>query len=144
MKKTLFTIFVLGVFTFMCALSQASITDVDILPEEPTEIDPITIFVSGEENYSVSVTDSILTINETLLELDIYLHLGFLPAVTPWSQIENIGVLSLGTYDLTVNTFVDSDPMYNDTFSTSFEVVPEPTTILFLALGMFMVREKRC
>jgi predicted outer membrane repeat protein len=106
---------------------QAVITDVFILPEEPTITDAISILVSGGEGYNVSITDSILIIDETSIELDIYLHLGLLPVATPWSHSEDIGLLSAGIYELTANTIFESEPHLNDSYYTTFEVVPEPS-----------------
>lgn len=143
MQKTLFTIFVLGFLTFMCALSQASITDVDILPAEPTVVDPISILVSGEENFNISISDSFFTIDGALLELDIHFQEGMMPTVTPWSHTESVGILPVGTYDLTVNTWIATSPAFNDTYHTSFEVVPEPATILLFGLGMVCVRKMK-
>lgn len=123
--------------------TQAEITDVFIFPEEPIIYDEITINVFGEENYDVSITDSILNIDETSIEIDIYIDGGILPWITPWSHTENIGMLFIGTYDVTVNTFVEFNSTFNDTFSTTFEVVPEPATILLLFFGFTGIRGRR-
>ena len=123
--------------------SQASITDVTILPEIPTFNDDISLFISGVESTGgVLITDSAFIIDGSSLELDISLEVGPWTVLTPWDYTYEIGLLSIGIYDLTVNSLVPSDPTQNDTFITSFEVVPEPATVLFFGLGMYLLRSK--
>lgn len=119
--------------------STASITDVNIEPNLPTPLDAISIVTFGREaNGPVFVTDTDFRRDGVLLELDISLDVGFLPAETPWSHSELIGTLPSGLYDLTVRTLEQS--VVTDTYSTSFEVVPEPITFLFLAIGILGIR----
>jgi hypothetical protein len=118
----------------------ATITDVSIVPSLPTPLDVISIDISGVESTGpVFITDTDFRQDGTLLELDIFLDVGFAAVVTPWSHTENIGTLSAGLYDLTVRTVEDS--VVSDTYSTSFEVVPEPATLILLALGSLISRE---
>ena len=125
-------------------LAKAVITDVNILPELPKLDDAITISVSGVEPYGgVRITDSIFNIDGTSLGFDLYLTLGVAPVITPWSYSEDIGSLPIGIYDLTINTIVELEPFRNDTFFTAFEVVPEPSTFLFLTLGTVALRRKK-
>lgn len=133
----MFTLFAIAC---VCASLQAGITDVTIQPSAPTEMDNISINVFGEESFHVSISDSPLTIDGTSLELDIHLQEGMMPVVTQWSHTEDVGNLSAGTYNLTVNTWIDRSPAFNDTYTTSFEVVPEPATALFLGLGLCGIR----
>ena len=130
-----------GIVLLISAVTtQAEITDVFIFPEEPIIYDEITINVFGEENFNVSVSDSFLTIDGTLLELDIHLQEGMMPVVTQWSHIVGVGTLPMDTYDLTVNTWIDTSPTFNDIYYTSFQVVPEPATILLFGLGGLILR----
>ena len=120
---------------------KATITDVSILPEEPTIIDLITIATFGIEGSGpVTINDSDFSASDTTLELDIFITVGHFAVITPWLHSEDIGFLPVGTYDLTVSTFDKFDPTFNDTFSTTFEVIPEPTSILLFATGMMGIR----
>jgi len=132
------------VFVCMTHSVKATITDVYILPEEPTIDDAITISVSGVEPYGgVSITDSVFNVDGTSLGLDLYLTLGLSPVLTPWSYSEDIGSLPMGTYELSVNTIFESEPIFNDTYFKSFEIVPEPSTVLLLALGILALTRKK-
>ena len=103
-------------------------------------IDPITIFVSGEESGYVTIDYSDFQIDGTSLDLDIYFLTGVFQIVTPWSHLEDIDALLIGTYELTVNTIFESAPHLNDSYYTSFEVIPEPATILLFATGAIIFR----
>lgn len=134
------TVLLMGV---VCPV-QASITDVTIQPEIPTFNDDISLLISGVQGSGgVQITDSTFIINGTDLELNIDLLVGSFTVITPWSHTENIGVFPIGTYDLTVNMLVDLQPSLNDTFTTSFEVVPEPTTFLIISAGILCLRRNK-
>ncbi len=139
--KGLKLLFVLVAMSGVAGIGNASITDISIQPATPTFNDDISVLVSGVESSSMGIVDSSLTVDNTSIELDIYLQEGMLPVVTPWTHSENIGMLAIGTYDLMVNTIYAPD--VSDTFTTSFEVVPEPATLLLLAMGGLMMRRKR-
>ena len=126
-------------FACMADSAEAAITDVHLLTEEPTMNDVITIVTSGVESCSpVFITDSVFHAEETALELNIFLFVGPYTVVTPWSHSQDIGTLPAGLYELTVRTF--EVPNITDTYSMTFEVVPEPTTVLLLALGVIGIR----
>ena len=116
------------------SLAKGAITDVSIEPVVPTTSDPIEIFVSGTEMYGgVTVTDSVFTLQDTSIGLDLYLSVGLLTVVTNWSYSESIDPLSAGTFDLLVRTFEDEEVTI--TYPITFEVIPEPATFLLLAAG---------
>ena len=82
--------------------------------------------------------------NEGGLFLELYFDPGYLTALGTWDHLENIGKFENGMYDLTVQAFhritTDSDYILNDTQTISFEVVPEPTSILFLLAGVPLLK----
>jgi hypothetical protein len=121
--------------------TNATITDVSILPTTPTVIDPITISVSGiEGSGGVRITDTDFYISGDSLELDIFLELGPLAVITPWSYSENIGILPADTYNLTVRSF-SYYPSRESSYLTRFEVVPEPSTFAFLFFALPFFRD---
>ena len=139
--KGLKLLFVLVAMSGVAGMGMASITDVEILPETLTIYDSLNILVSGVENFSINISDSLLTVDNTSIELDIYLQEGMLPVVTQWSHSEELGLLSIGIYDLTVNTINEMEPDFDDTYYTSFEVIPEPTTALLLGSAFIILRK---
>ena len=130
-RKILFTLIVMFAFN---GITLANIVDVQISPVIPKISDEITINIFGREGSGpVSIDGSYFERQGTILQLDIFLNVGFFAVMTPWSHSQNIGTLPAGTYNLTVKTY--ELPNLTNTYSTSFEVVPEPSTILLLALG---------
>ena len=135
-----------------------TITDVTTDPLLPTVFDSITIetFIDFDLiAYPQMVFDNNYGGFEQSgmsLQLDLYFYedgMGILgiPIVSP--LLEPIGMLTEGFYDLTVLAYVSPDPItlvmpeLSDEYFTSFQVTPEPATILLLALGAVMVRRTR-
>jgi len=137
-------VMVCWIFVYMADLAEGTITDVSITPQQPMLEDAITIVTFGVESYGgVEIIDSDFQMEGTSLELDIFINVGLLDELTPWSHSEIIGTLPANSYDLTVTL----DAYYGshteiDTYSTSFTVVPEPATVLLLVMGTVWVRAK--
>lgn len=124
--KRLFLLVV--IMTVFCPIKtiEGGIHNVYADPNQPTNSDSITIVVSGEEGQRpVLITGSNFQINGTTIELDIFLHVGFLMAITPWSHSEIIGSLPAGSYDLIVNAHYGGAYNWTHTYSTSFMVMIE-------------------
>lgn len=118
----------------------AGITSVSINPPQPTTTDFISIITAGVEGSRPVGITPVLTIIENNIVLDLSMEVGILQVVTPWSHTENIGYLPAGIYNLEVNAIYS--PTATQTFSTSFEVVPEPTSLLLFATGIVLFRGK--
>ncbi len=140
MKKAI----LVGVVVAISKLASAQpISSVTVFPESPFPSAIVTVRVDGDlwatnvfiEQTNFSQTDNILT-------LDMYW--GFegigLPVVLPYTYWEPIGMFANGEYILNVNSFFWGN---YDFGTTSFTVIPEPTTLLLLGLGAVMVRRKR-
>jgi len=136
MKRKIVKVIALIIIICFTTSVDAMIKDIEIVPILPTPLDDISIVSSGEEGSGpVEIVDSVFSVDENSLQLNIYLEVGFAMVVTPWSYTENIGTLPAGVYDLTVNTIVELEPFRNDTSFTTFEVVPEPGTLVLFGLG---------
>jgi hypothetical protein len=132
-------LFLYAILVLLPVCANATITNVSISPAMPTLIDPITILISGIEGSGmVQIADTNFIVNGNILSLDVYLNVGHLDMMTPWTHSEEIGLLPFGVYDLNVRTLRQS--VVNSTYSTSFEVVPEPATFVFLVIGLPIFR----
>jgi len=136
---------ILSMYLVLPALAaKAGIINLTISPLEPTSYDPITIHVSGEAGYSpVWVNTLDFRANGNNLELDLSVTTGPYAMVAPWSYSENIGYLSSGVYDIKVNAIYS--PATIETCATTFEVIPEPASLLLLVIGLPLLRKtSRC
>ena len=117
------------------------------IPSQPATTDPITIVAYGQVGYiNTPIDHTDFYMADTSLQLDIFFDFSetLLPMVAPWSHSEPIGMLSEDSYTLTVRTFEWPVIVIADTYLTSFEVVPEPATVLLLGLGgLALLRRRR-
>lgn len=132
-----------------------TITDVAIDPILPTESDPITINTFGEIdiiNYPAmtfggTVFDQSGTSLLLIFDFDEWGMWGS-PIGPEWLLSEPIGMLTKGEYDLTVRAYTYRGATLwvelSDEYFTSFQVIPEPTTLLFLGFGgLALLRKHR-
>lgn len=145
----LITIVLTVVITTSASVEAGSITITDVSrdPLLPTVFDSITIktFIDFDLiAYPQMVFDnSNFEQSGMSLQLDLHFYedgMGMgTPIVSP--LLEPIGMLTEGFYDLTVRAYVSPDPIslvmpwLSDEYFTSFQVIPEPTTLLLLVFG---------
>ena len=140
MKRKLVTFTILSIILCLSTPSFCSINNVYVNPHSPYFWESISIEVFGVEGSKpILVEDTDFRRNGTSLEFDISLYVGPWQVVTNWSYYEDIGTLPTGNYDLVVRTIEDN--IVTDTHQTSFEVIPEPATLLLLAMGAFVLRQ---
>ena len=109
--------------SFFVLPALAGVTEVSILPENPTTVDPISFDISGLEGSGpVWINDVDFTLNGSSITLNIFLDSGPFTMMTPWDYTHDVGLLSAGTYDLTVNSYHATSPTSNTTITTSFDV----------------------
>ncbi len=143
-KKVLFITLLFVNFMFLTENHSYAIgiTDVQVIPPNPTTMDSISIYSYGGLAYNDAPFDhSDLFIDKYSLQLDIHYGFGYLPSTGFWSHTEIVSTLPAGFYELTVNAYEREMPV-GDTYVTSFEVVPEPMSILFLGFGMLGCRNR--
>lgn len=144
LKKLLIVI----VLLILACQAQAGIYDVNIVPEVPTINDPITIVAYGYETVGGVPIDHVnFTKNGTSLQLDIFVRFGNLPSGTFWSHSETIGTLPEEVYDLQINAYgwhaINQEYVLFSTYPTTFEVIPEPATLLLLGFGFLQIHRNR-
>ena len=124
-----------------------SITDVQVSPENPSISDIITIETEGTiPGGGIALDESVFTQDEYALQLDLY-YIDTAGPMIPqsWFHDEEIGVLSQGSYDLSVQVFWKNgteDYTLHDSYPTNFEVIPEPLTLSLLVLGSLFIRRR--
>ncbi len=146
MLRVLAIIFLAHSVNSFCAA--VSITDVQISPENPSINDIITIETDGSiPGGTIFFDESIFAQDEFAVQLDLYFTGGSGPQVPqPWFHDEEIGILSQGSYDLSVQAYwrnsSTADYILHDTYPTNFEVIPEPASILLLLAGVPLLKKR--
>lgn len=114
-----------------------------VQPETPTIYDPISILSNATAGSGpVEVEQSLFQVNGSHLSLNLDVKVGMLQVVTPWSYTENIGTLPAGSYDLAVTAdYYFAGWTNSEEYYTSFEVIPEPASILLLLAGVSVMRK---
>ncbi len=153
----LITIVLTVVITASASVQAVSltITDVSRDPLLPTVFDSITIktFIDFDliAYPQMESGNSYFEHSGMSLQLDLYFYedgMGMgTPIVSP--LLEPIGMLTEGFYDLAVRAYVSPNPIalvlpeLSDEYFTSFQVTPEPATLILFALGGLMLRRRR-
>ena len=132
-KKILIVIFaVLLMFACQVFANSVGILNVDVVPGQPLDTDLITFSISGiAGSGGANVAYDQFSQNGTSLQLDLYVDMGITTAISYWTHSKQIQLLTLGTYNLEVRAFDNQGftPILQDTYNTSFIVVPEPCAL---------------
>jgi hypothetical protein len=146
------------------ASAQVTLDSLSIAPSNPTTADSIIASAGGMVN--VSDIPAFLTLwkrdaNSILVDvLHDYVPAGAPPQMLPYTQQAALGTLPAGTYDLTARlfstfrdfppptyeqpwTFPPSDIRLKSTLSTTFTVVPEPSSVAIAMAGVLLLLRRR-
>ena len=119
-------------------------TDIVVTPVQPSDIDPVTLDISGGASSSPSyIVSSVLQQNHDHLILDLTVDMGILGALSWWAYSEQIGTFTPGDYVVTVNVFYPRafpGEELQDTQVIGFGVIPEPGTVVSFGLGVPFLR----
>ncbi len=141
MKKNLMILAALLTLAFDRDTLAIDITNVEVIPVQPSSTNSITFSISGISGSSpTSVVYDLFSQNGVSLQLDLYLNRGFLPAVSSWDYSKQIQPLVPAIYNLEIRAFNNDSGILEDTYNLGFTVVPEPATIALLSLGMPFLR----
>lgn len=146
MKRKILKIlaFTMMIFSTSAAATSIWIDSVNVIPEQPLEIDIITFDIFGTAGFSPSeVEHDEFYQNGTSLRLDLYFNIAVLPAFSDWTHSKQILPLPPETYTLQIRTFDNDYGTLWDTYTVDFTVVPEPATLLFVVIGVIALRAKR-
>ncbi|MFZ9034261.1 MAG: PEP-CTERM sorting domain-containing protein [Anaerohalosphaeraceae bacterium] len=145
MKKSLLVLLV--VFSLGQSISEGSLDYISITPSQPTASDLIELFAGGETptNYAGLDSTNFSAVGNDLT-WDIYYSLGMFQVIDNWDTSDIIGILAPGSYDLTVRVYVkgpaDAFHTLDDVGYESFNVTPEPATLVLMALGGLLIRKR--
>lgn len=136
---------VIALTIMMCFSTSTAIAiwidSVDVIPEQPLEIDIITFDIFGTASGSPSqVAYDEFSQDGTSLQLDLYVDVGILPAFSDWTYSKQVGTLIAGAYSLEVRAFDNYYGTLQDTYPVDFTVVPEPASLVLFGLGLLIVR----
>ena len=135
---------ILTLIIIVCFSNSATaiwIDSVDVIPEQPLEIDIITFNIFGTASGRPSqVAYDEFSQDGTSLQLDLYVDVGMLPAFSDWTYSKQIQPLPPTTYSLTVSAFGNYSGTLQDTYTVDFSVVPEPCSLIFLGVGLPLLR----
>ena len=142
MKRKIVKVIALTIMVFSTSTATALwIDDVNVIPEQPLEIDIITFNIFGTAGGSPSlVAYDEFSQDGTSLQLDLYVDVGFIPMISDWTYSKDISPLSAETYTLEVRAFDNYSGTLQDTYAVDFTVVPEPATFVLFGLGLLIVR----
>ena len=119
---------------------------VDVSPENPTTVTPVSVAAwdwFGDPGQELVTASYFMTDNQILI--DVIMQDLHRPG-TVWIQVitldggtVNLGVLAEGSYEVNANMYMipwfGGAPTLYDTGVTSFDVVPEPSTLCLLTIG---------
>jgi hypothetical protein len=143
-KTKVIVLIILFVFQPLCFAKTVWINNALNIPEFPTNIDDITISVSGQASKSSSyVFSSQFYQDEDELQLDLFVNMGNFDVVSNWSHYEPIGFLTPDDYTLIVYAYDYRDNTLQDEYSLNFTVTPEPSTFLIFSFGILALRLKK-
>jgi hypothetical protein len=128
MMKTKLWLVACAILLVMSVNASATMAPVARQPKVPALSNNILLLISGLEIYGpVAITDCRLKLSASSLELNISLDSDKLPAEI---------------YHLIVNTIDNICPnQYSNIFTTSLEVIPEPTALLILSPNTTLTKE---
>ncbi|MHC4097543.1 MAG: PEP-CTERM sorting domain-containing protein [Planctomycetota bacterium] len=143
MKRKVVLIIALTIMIFSTSTATAIwIDSVDVIPEQPLEIDIITFDIFGTAGFSPSeVEHDEFYQNGTSLRLDLYFNRTVLPAFSDWTHSKVIQPLPPETYTLQIRTFDNDNGTLWDTYTVDLSVVPEPATLVLLCFGASFARQ---
>lgn len=141
MKRKIAKVIALTIMIFSTSTATAIwIDSVDVIPEQPLEIDIITFNIFGTASGSPSqVAYDEFSQDGTSLQLDLYVDVGIFPAFSNWTYPKQVGTLNAAAYSLEVRAFDNYYGTLQDTYTVDFTVVPEPATIVLLSIGSLLL-----